>query len=224
MHNLYILRHTESVWGKEDRFTGWEDIPLSDTGIENAIKLGEKSREAGFFPNYVVTSLLKRTIQTAFYFLEGNDRNWVTSTRAWYLNERHYGSLQGKVRSEMKKLYGTNQLQQWRRTYTGKPPEIEKQVEYSYLSACKTIPKSEALIDVYRRLVNNYYKELLPIILSNKNTLVVAHGNVMRAFLKFLKNLDDQEIITVEIPHNCIFSFQIDDLGEVVNSNKQQLI
>jgi 2,3-bisphosphoglycerate-dependent phosphoglycerate mutase len=223
IHNLYIVRHTESTWNKEDRFTGWEDVPLSQKGERDAFIIGEKMKENGQFPNIVFTSYLKRTIQTAFHLLDGNSRSWVNCQRRQYLIERHYGIFQGEKRNDMKEKYGVELFNKWRRGFNAKPPAIEKTLKYSYISEFKEIPKSEALADVYTRLVNNYYIELLPAVLNSKETLIVTHGNVMRAFFKLLRKLNDEEITKVEARQNTIYCFKINSFGEVVDASENKI-
>ena len=215
---LVLLRHGESNWNKENRFTGWTDVDLSDKGKEEAHRAGRLMKEAGFEFDMAFTSVLKRAIKTLWTSLEELDQLWIPVVRSWHLNERHYGALQGLNKAETAKEYGDEQVLVWRRSYDIQPPALSKDDErwpgnekrYTGLSE-NELPVTECLLDTVNRFVPYYEKEILPQIRAGKTLLIAAHGNSLRALVKYLDNISDKDIISLNIPTGVPLVYELDD-------------
>jgi 2,3-bisphosphoglycerate-dependent phosphoglycerate mutase len=203
---LVLLRHGESTWNAENRFTGWVDVPLSERGEAEAVRAGELLAEAGLLPDVVHTSLLRRAISTANVSLDRCDRHWVGVQRNWRLNERHYGALQGKNKTEIRQRYGDEQFALWRRSYDVPPPPIEDSDEFSqagdprYADLGGELPRTECLADVVKRLMPYWETGIVPDLRDGLTVLVAAHGNSLRALVKHLDGISDEDIAGLNIP------------------------
>jgi len=218
MKKLVLLRHGESIWNKENRFTGWKDVPLSEKGIEEAKKAGQLLKNEGFAFDVAYTSVLKRAIKTLWLALEEMDLMWIPVHRSWKLNERHYGALQGLNKAETAAKYGDEQVLIWRRSYDTPPPPLEKNDErypgndkrYRELSA-NEIPLTECLKDTVARFVPYWQNVILPDVQKGKNVLITAHGNSLRALVKHLDNIPDEKIVGMNIPTGIPLVYELDD-------------
>lgn len=218
MKKLVLLRHGESIWNKENRFTGWKDVPLSEKGIEEAKKAGQLLKNEGFAFDVAYTSVLKRAIKTLWLALEEMDLMWIPVHRSWKLNERHYGALQGLNKAETAAKYGDEQVLIWRRSYDTPPPPLEKNDErypgndkrYRELSA-NEIPLTECLKDTVARFVPYWLNVILPDVQKGKNVLITAHGNSLRALVKHLDNIPDEKIVGMNIPTGIPLVYELDD-------------
>jgi 2,3-bisphosphoglycerate-dependent phosphoglycerate mutase len=207
MVKLVLLRHGESVWNKENRFTGWTDVDLSENGVKEAESAGDILRENGFVFDSVYTSLLKRAIKTTWIALERMDLMWLPIKKSWRLNERHYGALQGLNKKEMAEKHGDEQVHIWRRSYTTRPPLLDendptnpaKDPRYEDLAADE-IPLGESLKDTVERFMPYWDSTILPEVLLYKTVLISAHGNSLRALVKHLDGISDNDIPSLEIP------------------------
>ncbi len=212
---LVLLRHGESVWNAENLFTGWVDVPLTDRGQREAARAGALMREAGLLPDVVHTSLLRRAISTAYLALEVADRHWIPVRRDWRLNERHYGALQGMNKAQIRDEYGDEQFALWRRSYGTRPPPIEPDSEFSQDGdpryAGIDIPKSECLADVVNRMLPYWESSIVPDLQAGHTVLVAAHGNSLRALVKYLDDVDAQIIAGVDIPTGIPLRYDLDD-------------
>lgn len=214
--NLVFVRHGQSIWNLENRFTGWVDVELSDKGKEEAIKAGRTLKDINFIPEICMTSFLKRSKSTASLIIEnlnGKDLLEIKRKEIWQLNERHYGSLQGLNKLETTKKYGEEQVHLWRRSFTTVPPLVDSGSEYDpntnsvYKGIDNELPLGESLKDVFNR-VSLTLKDILKSVIKT-NTLVVAHGNSIRAMVKILDNLTDSEIVDVNIPTGIPLAYNI---------------
>lgn len=218
MHKLVIIRHGESTWNKENRFTGWTDVDLSEKGIQEATSAGEKLKKAGFTFDIAYTSVLKRAIRTAWLALDQMDLMWLPLYKSWRLNERHYGALQGLNKAEMMKKFGDEQVHIWRRSYAVKPPALEKddprvstkEAKYNDLSP-KEIPFCESLKDTIERTMPYWHQTIAPVVKSGQKVLIVAHGNSLRGLVKHLDNISDEKIPELEIPTGIPLIYELDD-------------
>jgi 2,3-bisphosphoglycerate-dependent phosphoglycerate mutase len=205
-YNLILLRHGNSVWNQKNLFTGWVDVELSDQGIQEAKRAGQLLTDSGLKPEVLYTSVLKRAINTAHLALDVMDRNWIETKRSWRLNERHYGALQGLDKAETLAKYGPEQFQTWRRSFDVPPPPIEDDNEYSqahderYKNLGSDLPKTECLKDVLVRMLPYWESEIANDLKSGKTVLVTAHGNSLRALVKQLDGISDDEIAELNIP------------------------
>lgn len=207
MHTLVILRHGESTWNRSGLFTGWTDVDLTAEGVQEAQDAGVRMREAGRDFDIVHTSLLTRAIKTANLALEQLDRLWLPVRRTWRMNERHYGALQGLSKEEMAELESPEQVQRWRRSYRIRPPGLSldddrhprHDVRYQHLPS-ELLPSTECLADVVHRFLPYWYDAIVPDLLSQRRVLLVAHGNSLRALVKHLERISDDEISEVNIP------------------------
>jgi 2,3-bisphosphoglycerate-dependent phosphoglycerate mutase len=217
MYRLVLLRHGESTWNLDNRFTGWTDVPLSDKGRAEAATAGELMRESGFRFDHVHTSLLKRAIHTSQLALAAMDLDWLPVTRHWRLNERHYGALQGLNKAETAARHGDEQVFVWRRSYVIPPPPLDRSDErhpandprYARL-APDMLPGTECLADVVTRFLPYWYDVLVPGILSGQNLLVVAHGNTLRAMIKHLDGVSDEAITELNVPTGIPLVYELD--------------
>ena len=219
---LILLRHGQSQWNKSNQFTGWVDVDLTEQGIAEAIRGGEMLKEAGILPEVVYTSLLRRAIRTANIALNAADRHWIPVVRDWRLNERHYGALQGLNKAETKDKYGDEQFMAWRRSYDTPPPELADYSEYSQsddvrYSHLDTVPRTECLLDVVKRFIPYYQEEIEPRVKRGETVLVAAHGNSLRALVKHLDNISDEDIAALNIPTGIPLVYELDAEGTVIN-------
>ncbi|MDD4899071.1 MAG: 2,3-diphosphoglycerate-dependent phosphoglycerate mutase [Candidatus Omnitrophica bacterium] len=218
MYKLVLLRHGESIWNKENRFTGWTDVDLSDKGREEAKKAGELLKKEGYVFDLAFTSVLKRAIRTLWLVLDQMDLMWIPVYRSWRLNERHYGALQGLNKSEMAAKFGEEQVLIWRRSYDVQPPILEKDdprhprldPRYKDLNP-KDIPSTECLKDTVARFLPYWHETLAPAIKSGKKVIVAAHGNSLRALVKYLDNISDDQIVKLNIPTGIPLVYELDD-------------
>ena len=213
---LVLLRHGESEWNAKNLFTGWVDVGLSDKGIAEAARAGELLRDAGLRPDVVHTSLLRRAIRTAELTLDTLDRGWLPVRRSWRLNERHYGALQGLDKSATREKYGDEQFMRWRRSYDEPPPPLDDDSEWSqagdprYADLLETLPRTECLADVVHRMLPYWYDALVPDLRLGRVVLVAAHGNSLRALVKHLDGLSDQEVVGLNIPTGIPLRYELD--------------
>ncbi|HOI64660.1 MAG TPA: 2,3-diphosphoglycerate-dependent phosphoglycerate mutase [Mesotoga sp.] len=218
MMKLVVVRHGESTWNKENRFTGWTDVDLSEKGKEEAKKAGEILKAEGFKFDLAYTSVLKRAIRTLWYILDEMDLMWIPVIRDWRLNERHYGALQGLNKAETAAKHGEEQVKIWRRSYDIQPPALEESDErfpghdprYGNLTADQ-LPKTECLKDTVARFLPLWKNEISNDIKSGKKVLIVAHGNSLRALVKYLDNIPDDEIVGLNIPTGIPLVYELDD-------------
>ena len=216
-HTLILLRHGQSEWNERNLFTGWVDVRLTEKGRGEAERGGELLREQGVLPDILHTSLLSRAIQTANIALESADRLWIPTKRSWRLNERHYGALQGKDKAQTLETYGEEQFMTWRRSFDVPPPEIAADDEYAqthdprYVGIDGDMPATESLKLVIDRLLPYWEGEIVPDLQSGKTVLVAAHGNSLRALVKHLDGISDDEIAGLNIPTGIPLVYELDD-------------
>lgn len=217
MHQLVLLRHGQSQWNQENRFTGWVDVPLSPLGIEEAQGAAVLIRDAGLTFDRAYTSVLKRAIKTLWITLEGLDLMWIPVARSWRLNERMYGALQGLDKAETAKLHGEDQVKLWRRSYDIPPPALDeshlhwpgKDPRYARLDP-KEVPRTECLKDTVQRFLPYWEQEIGPAIRRGERVLITAHGNSLRALVKHLDQLSDREVIDLNIPTGIPLMYELD--------------
>jgi len=218
MHKLVLVRHGESTWNKENRFSGWTDVDLSEKGVEEAHEAGRTLRKEGYMFDVAYTSVLKRAIRTLWIILDELDQMWITVHNSWRLNERHYGALQGLNKAEMAAKYGEEQVLVWRRSYDVRPPTLEVNDDrYSgsdprYRNMSKSdIPLCESLKDTVNRFLPYWHDTLAPAIESGKRVLIAAHGNSLRALVKYLDNLSETDIVKFNIPTGIPLVYELDE-------------
>ncbi|MCO8190615.1 MAG: 2,3-bisphosphoglycerate-dependent phosphoglycerate mutase [Tropheryma whipplei] len=211
MDNLVLLRHGNSLWNQENLFTGWVDVRLSELGEKEAKTAGQLLREANRYPDVLFTSLLTRSIQTAHIALMEIDRVWLPTFRSWRLNERHYGSLQGKNKAQVLEEFGEEQFNSWRRGYDTPPPPLHSQADDPRYE--EPPPLSESLKDVQNRLLPYWQGVILPHLVAGKVVLVVAHGNSLRALVKHLECISDTDVCQLNIPTGIPLVYSIDPSG-----------
>jgi 2,3-bisphosphoglycerate-dependent phosphoglycerate mutase len=227
--DLILLRHGESEWNAKNLFTGWVDVSLSEKGVFEAKRGGELLREKSLLPDVVHTSLLKRAIHTANLALAEANRDWIPVRRSWRLNERHYGALQGKDKGATLSQYGEEQFQLWRRSFDVPPPPIADDDEYSqsgdprYWGSGSDLPRTECLKDVVNRLIPYLTNEIAVDMRNGLRTLVVAHGNSIRAIVKHIDCISDDEIAQVNIPTGIPLLYQFDDDFEPIKKGGEYL-
>lgn len=217
VHKLVLLRHGESIWNKENRFTGWTDVDLSNQGMEEAKKAARYLKQEGFTFDVAFTSVLKRAIRTLWTVLDEMDLMWIPVYRSWRLNERHYGGLQGLNKSETAQKYGDAQVKIWRRSYDIRPPALEKNdprypandPRYRELDP-KEIPFTECLKDTVERFTPYWHKTIAPVIVEGKRVIIAAHGNSLRALVKYLDKVPDNEIVELNIPTGLPLVYELD--------------
>jgi 2,3-bisphosphoglycerate-dependent phosphoglycerate mutase len=225
MYKIVLIRHGESQWNKENRFTGWTDVELSDKGNKEAIAAGKLLKEEGFIFDKAYTSVLKRAIKTLWHTLEGLDLMWIPVERAWQLNERHYGSLQGLNKAETAQKYGDEQVLIWRRSYDTPPPALEKSDErypgndprYAALSP-EQLPLTECLKDTVARVIPYWNENIVPDIKAGKRLIIAAHGNSLRALVKYLDNISDEDILKLNIPTGIPLVYELDGDMKTISS------
>lgn len=217
MYKVVLLRHGESVWNKENRFTGWTDVDLSEKGIEEAHEAGRTLKAEGFTFDVAFTSVLKRAIRTLWIVLDEMDLMWIPITNSWRLNERHYGALQGLNKAETAAKYGEDQVKIWRRSYDVPPPVLDKSdprwpgndPRYQDLKP-EEIPLTECLKDTVARFLPFWHSTIAPTIKSGKRVIIAAHGNSLRALVKYLDNISDQDIVELNIPTGIPLVYELD--------------
>ena len=217
MYKLVLIRHGESTWNLENRFTGWVDVPLTTTGIAQAQAAGRLLREAGYEFDVCHTSVLKRATHTLWHCLDEMDRTWLPVVHSWRLNERHYGALQGLNKADMAKQYGDEQVLIWRRSYSVPPPPLEPNdprsergdPRYAKL-APEQVPLTECLKDTVARVLPFWNESMAPAIRAGKRVLVSAHGNSIRALVKYLDGISDQDIVGLNIPNGIPLVYELD--------------
>ena len=218
MTKLVLVRHGESTWNKENRFTGWTDVDLSEKGREEAENAGKVLKADGYDFDLAYTSVLKRAIRTLWYIMDEMDLMWIPVIKDWRLNERHYGALQGLNKAETAAKHGEEQVKLWRRSYDIRPPALEESDErfpghdpkYRSLSD-KELPRTECLKDTVARFLPLWKNEISTQIKSGKKVLIVAHGNSLRALVKYLDNIPDEEIVGLNIPTGIPLVYELDD-------------
>lgn len=217
MYRMVLLRHGQSTWNLENRFTGWVDVDLSDQGIQEAKRAAELLKEAGIGFDYAITSVLKRAIRTLWIVMDEMDLMWVPVTRSWRMNERHYGALQGLNKQETAEKFGTEQVLAWRRSYDTPPPELrlddprhpKSDPRYQDLDP-RLLPASESLKNTLQRTIPFWQDTIVPKIKEGKNLLIAAHGNSLRALVKYLDKISDQDIVALNIPTGFPLIYELD--------------
>ena len=217
MYKLVLIRHGESTWNLENRFTGWTDVALTPLGIEQAQKAGRMLKTAGFEFDVAYTSVLKRATHTLWHCLDAMDRTWLPVVNSWRLNERHYGALQGLDKAETAKKYGDAQVLLWRRSYDVPPPTLEASdprseradIRYAKLKP-EQIPLTECLKDTVERMMPFWDDSLAPAIRAGKRTIISAHGNSIRALIKHLDGISDADIVGLNIPNGLPLVYELD--------------
>jgi 2,3-bisphosphoglycerate-dependent phosphoglycerate mutase len=218
MIKLILLRHGESTWNKENRFTGWTDVDLSEKGVGEAMKAGQLLKDEGYVFDVAFTSLLKRAIRTLWLVTDAMDLLWIPVIRAWELNERHYGALQGLNKAETSAKYGDDQVLIWRRSFDIPPPPLEKSDErypgndmrYRNLSE-RQLPLTESLKETIARCIPYWDENIVPMLRTGKRVLITAHGNSLRALVKHLDNIPNDEIVKLNIPTGVPLVYELDD-------------
>jgi 2,3-bisphosphoglycerate-dependent phosphoglycerate mutase len=217
MYKLVLIRHGESTWNLENRFTGWTDVALTPLGVEQAQNAGRLLKEGGYEFDIAYTSVLKRAIWTLWHCLDAMDRTWLPTVKAWRLNERHYGALQGLDKAETAKKYGDAQVLVWRRSYDTPPPALEasdprserSDPRYAKLKP-EQVPLTECLKDTVARVLPFWGESLAPAIKAGKRIVVAAHGNSIRALVKYLDGISDDDIVGLNIPNGIPLVYELD--------------
>lgn len=217
-YKLVLLRHGQSTWNLENRFTGWTDVDLTELGRQEALNSGRGLRDNGFTFDVAYTSVLKRAIKTLWLVMETMDLEWIPVYRAWQLNERHYGALQGLNKAEMAKKYGDAQVKLWRRSYDVPPPPLDLDDprhprfdrRYAGLTP-EQLPRCESLKDTVARMLPYWHNTLAPVVGSGQRVLVAAHGNSLRALVKYLDGISDEAIPELNIPTGIPLVYELDD-------------
>lgn len=224
MKKLILVRHGESQWNQQNRFTGWADVPLSEKGEEEARRAGQLIKEAGITFDIAFSSVLKRAIKTQHLLQEEADQMWIPEIHHWRLNERHYGALQGLNKAETAEKYGDEQVHIWRRSYDIAPPMLPVDDERSASQESKyqkldqsMLPLGESLELTINRVLPFWYDNIAPALLDGKTVLIVAHGNSLRALIKYLDRISDEKIVSLEIPTGVPQVYELDDTLTPVN-------
>ncbi len=213
---LILLRHGESDWNQKNLFTGWVDVGLTERGVAEARRGGELLVEHDLLPDVVHTSLLRRAIRSGEIALDVADRHWIPVRRSWRLNERHYGALQGKDKSAIRAEFGDEQFMLWRRSYDVPPPPIADDDPYSqaadmrYADLLDAVPRTECLADVVVRLLPYWYDAIVPDLRLGRTVLVAAHGNSLRALVKYLDGLSDEAVVALNVPTGIPLAYELD--------------
>lgn len=218
MHKLVLLRHGQSQWNLENRFTGWTDVDLTAQGVEEASEAGKLLKEEGYFFDVAYTSVLKRAIRTLWIVMDNMDLMWIPVHQSWRLNERHYGALQGLNKQETAAKHGADQVKVWRRSYDIPPPALEKgddrlpdnDPRYA-LVPLKDRPPTEALSHTVKRFLPYWKQTIVPSLQSGKKVLICAHGNSLRALIKHLDNISEQAIVELNIPTGIPLVYELND-------------
>jgi 2,3-bisphosphoglycerate-dependent phosphoglycerate mutase len=217
MHKLVLIRHGESTWNLENRFTGWTDVPLTPTGVEQARRAGQLLKEAGIEFDVAYTSVLKRAIWTLWHCLDEMDRTWLRVVNDWRLNERHYGALQGLNKADMARQYGDEQVLVWRRSYDIPPPALaaddprsaHHDLRYRALAPAQ-VPLTECLKDTVARVLPCWNEAIAPAIRRGERVVIAAHGNSIRALVKYLDGISDSDIVGLNIPNGIPLVYELD--------------
>lgn len=217
MYKVVFLRHGQSIWNLENRFTGWTDVGLTEQGIQEAVRAGQRLKEAGYAFDVAFTSVLRRAIKTLWIVLEEMGLEWIPVYRSWRLNERHYGALQGLNKSEMAAKYGEEQVKLWRRSYDVPPPPLDWDDarhprfdrRYAHLDP-KILPACESLKDTLERVLPYWHETIVPIVRAGQRVLISAHGNSLRALVKYLDGISDKEIVELNIPTGIPLVYELD--------------
>ena len=218
MYKLVLIRHGQSTWNLENRFTGWTDVPLTETGIEEARLCGRQLKADGFEFDLCYSSVLKRATHTLWHCLDELDRTWLPVVHSWRLNERHYGALQGLNKAETAKKFGDEQVLLWRRSYDVPPPALEPgdprseaaDPRYARLTPGQ-VPLTECLMDTVERVMPFWNESMAPAIRAGRRLLVSAHGNSIRALVKYLDNISDNDIVGLNIPNGIPLVYELDE-------------
>lgn len=226
-HTLILLRHGESDWNAKNLFTGWVDVDLTDKGRAEAVRAGELMAAEGLLPDVLHTSLLRRAITTAHTALDVADRHWIPVHRSWRLNERHYGALQGLDKAATREKYGEEQFMLWRRSFDTPPPAIEDGNEFSqagdprYADLGEQLPRTECLKDVIERMIPYWESDIAADLRAGRTVLVAAHGNSLRALVKHLDGISDEDIAGLNIPTGIPLLYELDaDLAPVTRGGR----
>jgi 2,3-bisphosphoglycerate-dependent phosphoglycerate mutase len=217
MHKLVLIRHGESTWNLENRFTGWTDVPLTPTGVAQARQAGQLLREAGFEFDVAYTSVLKRAVWTLWHALDEMERTWLPVQHDWRLNERHYGALQGLNKADMARQYGDEQVLIWRRSYDTPPPALDandprserSDLRYAKLAPGQ-VPLTECLKDTVARVLPCWNERIAPAMQAGQRVLIAAHGNSIRALVKMLDGISDADIVGLNIPNGVPLVYELD--------------
>lgn len=217
MYKIVLVRHGESTWNRENRFTGWTDVDLSDKGVEEARRAGRLLKKEGYIFDVAFTSVLKRAIRTLWMMLEELDQMWIPIHHSWRLNERHYGSLQGLNKAETASKFGDEQVLIWRRSYDVPPPPLERSdprfsgndPRYANLSR-DIVPVTECLKDTVERFLPYWHDVIAPTVRSGRRVMIAAHGNSLRALVKYLDNIPDHDIVSLNIPTGIPLVYELD--------------
>jgi 2,3-bisphosphoglycerate-dependent phosphoglycerate mutase len=218
MHQLVLLRHGESVWNRENLFTGWTDVDLSDRGQEESRQAGQNLKEQGFVFDVAYTSMLKRAIRTLWILLDEMDLLWLPVRKDWRLNERHYGALQGLNKAETAEKFGEEQVKLWRRSYQVRPPALDEgdprhprfDPRYARLGR-ELLPATECLQDTVERVLPFWREQIVPALQRGERPLIVAHGNSLRGLIKYLDGVSDDDIVNLEIPTGKPLVYELDE-------------
>lgn len=218
MKTLVLLRHGESTWNKENRFTGWTDVDLSEKGVQEAMAAGRTLKEAGHVFDEAYTSVLKRAIKTLWLALESMDQMWIPIHNTWRLNERHYGALQGLNKAETAEKHGMEQTKIWRRSYDIPPPALElddprypgHDPRYAGLTETE-LPRTECLKDTVERFLPYWHETIAPAVKSGRRVLIAAHGNSLRALIKYLDGISDSDIVELNVPTGIPLVYELED-------------
>jgi 2,3-bisphosphoglycerate-dependent phosphoglycerate mutase len=218
MIKLVLLRHGESTWNKENLYTGWTDVDLSDKGLQEAHEAGRLLREGGYVFDVAYTSVLKRAIRTLWIALDELDQMWIPVINTWRLNERHYGALQGLNKTQTAEQYGEKQVKLWRRSYDVRPPDLTKEdarwpghdPRYRDLAPAD-LPLAECLKDTVARFLPYWHETVVPALRAGKRVIIAAHGNSLRALVKYLDTISDDEIVELNIPTGIPLVYELDD-------------
>jgi 2,3-bisphosphoglycerate-dependent phosphoglycerate mutase len=225
MKQLVLIRHGESSWNRENRFTGWVDVGLSEKGIREAVDAGRALKREGVVFDVAHTSVLKRAVRTLWHILEEMDLMWIPQTAHWRLNERHYGALQGLNKAETIKEHGEAQVKVWRRSFDTPPPPLEpedprgqrKDPKYTQLKADE-IPLTESLKDTVARVLPYWQERIVPDLQAGRRVVIAAHGNSLRGLIKYLDGIPDEKIVELEIPTGVPMLYELDDSLKPVKS------
>ena len=218
MSNLVLIRHGESTWNRENRFTGWTDVDLTEHGVEEAHRAAQLLKDGGYCFDIAFTSFLKRAIRTLWIILDDMDLMWIPAHGSWRLNERHYGALQGLNKAETAEQYGEAQVHIWRRSYSVKPPALEKEdvrwpghdPRYRVIDK-KDIPVTECLKDTVERFLPYWHNTIVPAIIAGQKVIIAAHGNTLRALVKHLDQILDDKITEYDIPTGIPLVYELND-------------
>ena len=218
MQKIVLIRHGQSLWNLENRFTGWTDVDLSDAGFQEARNAGILLKKHGYVFDHAFTSVLKRAIKTLNIVLDEMDLAWIPVSKSWKLNERHYGALQGLNKSETAQKYGEEMVHNWRRSASIRPPELDpndsryegNDPKYKHLHKDE-IPHSENLEDTEKRVIEYWQSTIVPVIHGNKKSIIVAHGNTLRALVRYLDNVPADEIASLNIPTGIPLVYELDN-------------